>query len=114
MDRLRDVREMQAERIVSNSTDNLKKAAFGLMAILFVINISTMANADRGETAELNPMTNEIETLRMTASNLQATQSELLEEISRLQSKIRAIKIQQDSVAADQNLNSTLTNSERP
>jgi len=87
---------------VSNSTDNLKKAAFGVMAILFVINISTMANADKGHSVELISTTAEIQTLRMTASRLQATQKELLEEIGRLESRIHAFESQQDSIAPDQ------------
>lgn len=101
---------MQARRIVNTSTDNLKRVSFGVMAILFFINLSLMEKANREQTTEANfrsaaidqgkqfgapPLTGaeETEFLRMTANRLRATQEEIVAEIDRIELRIRAIEL---------------------
>lgn len=102
---------MHARRIVNTRTDNLKKVTFGVMAILFFVNLSLMEKANRTQTTEVSfhgagidrsrqsvtkppAGATEAEFLRVTANRLQAAREELVAEIGRIESRIRALELQ--------------------
>jgi len=109
---------MQARHIVNSRTDNLKKVTFVVMAILFFVNLSLMEKENWAQRTDLGfrearinqdwragtnfvSKADEIEFLRKTATKLQATQNDLLEEIDRLESRIRTFEAQGASPVDD-------------
>lgn len=110
--------------------DNLKKTTYSVMAVLLVANISLMEKANKAQTTELGfygtsigrewqagtkylSKADEIQLLRNTANKLQATQNELLEEIGRLESRVRAYESQTHLLTADQFQDSAQQSPER-
>ena len=103
---------------MNTRTDNLKKATFGVMAILFFVNLSLMEKANWEQNNEVSllgagidqnrqpgsapvPEAPEVELLRATVNRLKAKRKGLVEEIDRNESRIREIELQNHKPASN-------------